>query len=159
MYYRQVQTRGCIYIDFNILYALLWPVWNHIPTVFYICFVRTCARACALHYPPSPSPSSPRFHQSISLFLFHSLSLSSPIFIAIPYDLSVYQSNPRSFDTFSFSLFLMSVRVKLAWMCESMFKPRAFRSSCRLRGWEGDTITGQFFLPDASGPLEGTGKF
>lgn len=38
-------------------------------------------------------------------------------------------------------------------MCESMFKPRAFRSSCRLRGWEGDTITGQFFSPRRVGSI------
>lgn len=161
-------------------------MWNHIPTVFYICFVRTCARACALHWPPPPTfrsrpPFSPRLHIHIYTYLF--LYLSFPLFLSLFFYLSLFSHHlsfiyflylPRSssqsltiylsiigisqsttpFIWLSLSLFLMSVRVELAWMCESMFKPRAFRSSCRLRvGGRGYNNRTVFFSPRRVGSI------
>lgn len=117
----------CTYVCASVCPALTLPSFSRPPSSsIYFSFSLSFSFSV---YPPSPRPWS--LSQSLKIYL------------------SAYQSNPLTpvLSILSLSLFLMSVRVELAWMCESMFKPRAFRSSCRLKGWEGNTITGQFFSP------------
>lgn len=63
-----------VYIDiYDIFSALLWPVWNHIPKVLYIClYVRVRERVPCTEIPPL-----------LSIFLRSSFYHTSSLFIAI----------------------------------------------------------------------------
>lgn len=110
-----------VYIDiWYILCVVVTRVKSH-PKSFIHMFVRTCARACALHWNPPP------LNLSISHSSFYYIS-SIPSFIAI---FSHHRRTDRSYDRLHLRityLFLshVSVRMELAWMCDSMFEPRAF---------------------------------
>lgn len=64
-----------VYIDiYDIFSALLWPVWNHIPKVLYIClYVRVRERVPCTEIPPPPFFQSFFAHHSIIPLLFLSL--------------------------------------------------------------------------------------
>ena len=131
-YIRYVQeTRRRIH-RYDIFSALLWPVWNHIPKVLYIClYVRVRERV------PCTKPPNSLLHSSTSLYF----SFYIPTYFLRQYRYSVFQiiTTSRSIDDRTFqrtidcSFFFLyfyitvSVRVELAWMCDSMFEPRALR--------------------------------
>lgn len=108
-----------------------------------------------------PALLSPPLSLSISLYLsfYFSLSLSAPIFIAVPYDLSIgisvqpSLSPPPFLPFFQLSLFLsfFSFSCPSEWSLRECVSPclslELFAHHAGLRGWEGDTITGQFFSP------------
>lgn len=124
IFFRYTKTRRRIH-RYDIFSALLWPVWNHIPKVLYIClYVRVRERV-----PCTEPPVLFTLH-------FHSILSSSTIFAAlliIQYEIDRWY-NERStvfsiYTVLSFFLFLfhVSVRVELAWMCDTIYEPRALR--------------------------------
>lgn len=73
-YYIMYKKHEDVYIDiYDIFSALLWPVWNHIPKVLYIClYVRVRERVPCTEIPPL-----------LSIFLRSSFYHTSSLFIAI----------------------------------------------------------------------------
>lgn len=81
MYYRTIQTRGCIYIDFNILYLRCCDPCEITSQQFstYVLYVRVRERVPCTKPPPS-RPSSPSIYFSFSLlFSFSVYSDHSPL--------------------------------------------------------------------------------
>lgn len=122
LYYIIQETRRRIHrYIYDIFSALLWPVSNHIPKVLYIClYVRVRERVPCTEIPPL----------SIFLYLTHHSITSLPSRLLSLFSLN-HRRTDRSYDRLHLRityLFLshVSVRVELAWMCDSMFEPRAF---------------------------------
>lgn len=112
-----------VYIDiYDIFSALLWPVWNHIPKVLYIClYVRVRERVPCTEIP----------HPLLSIFLRSSFYHTSSLFIAIlriviePIgSYATYDRRSLSlFPLLYISIFLSLSRVRPSGACVNVLTP------------------------------------
>lgn len=112
-----------VYIDiYDIFSALLWPVWNHIPKVLYIClYVRVRERVPCTEIPPPPS------------FNLSSLIILSYLFSFYRYSPNRHRTD-RSYATYDrrslslfpllyISIFLSLSRVRPSGACVNVLTP------------------------------------